>query len=70
MYTAASKLSFESRITAGLFLREGKITPKSKLFSYIGYHSPRENCCQMQIQSITAVTKTATDISNREHKSS
>lgn len=28
MYTAASKLSFKSGITAGLFLREGKITPK------------------------------------------
>jgi hypothetical protein len=28
VYTAASKLSFKSRITAGLFLREGKITPK------------------------------------------
>ena len=28
MYTAASKLSFKSRITAALFLREGKITPK------------------------------------------
>ena len=46
----------ESQSLFDSFQKRNKIKTDSTLFAFERVNSPRENCCQMQIQSTTAVT--------------